>query len=154
MIIELSDYIAAGSLLVSIVAVITSVVSGKKVKDLDLQLKEKELEVHKENELELKKADVEVSMHERSGNKLNALRFYNKGKAPAMNVIFEIVSDKKDNDISLNMSNDYLPFPKLLPYQNFEIPYYDCGSKPYHTFLITWDDEFGKGRSKEMVIEL
>ena len=154
MVVELSDYIAAGSLLVSIIAVITSVVSGKKVKALDLQLKEKELEVHKENELELKKADVEVSMHERSGNKLNALRFYNKGKAPAMNVTFEIVSDKKDNDISLNMSNDYLPFPKLLPYQNFEIPYYDCGSKPYHTFLITWDDEFGKGRSKEMVIEL
>ena len=148
----MSDVFAGISCLIALIALVQSVVSGKKVKDLDLQLKQKELELHNENEADAKKADVEVNMIEAAGRKLNILRFYNKGRADAYNVSFDIVSDKVDNDIMLQMDKGLLPYPKLLPFQNIEVPFLNNGNKPYHTILITWDDESGKGRSKEMVI--
>lgn len=152
--ISVSDYIAAGSLLVAIIALIKSFLSDRKVKTLDLQLKEKELERHKADEEDLKKADVEVEVIETGPKKMDVLRFYNKGQAAAVNVSFEITSDKGIDEISLNMRSDYLPFPKLLPFQKFEVPFYNDSSKPHQTIMITWDDEFAKDRSKEMVVDI
>lgn len=152
--ISVSDYIAAGSLLVAIIALIKSFLSDRKVKTLDLQLKEKELERHKADEEDLKKADVEVEVIETGPKKMDVLRFYNKGQAAAVNVSFEITSDKGIDEISLNMRSDYLPFPKLLPFQKFEVPFYNDSSKPHQTIMITWDDEFAKDRSKEMVVDM
>ena len=51
----MSDYIAAGSLLVAIIALVKSFLSDRKVKTLDVQLKEKELEHHKADEEDLKR---------------------------------------------------------------------------------------------------
>ena len=152
--ISVSDYIAAGSLLVAIIALIKSFLSDRKVKTLDLQLKEKELERHKADEEDLKKADVEVDVIETGPKKMDVLRFYNKGQAAAVNVSFEITSDKGIDEISLNMRSDYLPFPQLLPFQKFEVPFYNNSSKPHQTIMITWDDEFAKDRSKEMVVDM
>lgn len=152
--ISVSDYIAAGSLLVAIIALIKSFLSDRKVKTLDLQLKEKELERHKADEEDLKKADVEVDVIETGPKKMDVLRFYNKGQAAAVNVSFEITYDKGIDEISLNMRSDYLPFPKLLPFQKFEVPFYNNSSKPHQTIMITWDDEFAKDRSKEMVVDM
>ena len=152
--ISVSDYIAAGSLLVAIIALIKSFLSDRKVKTLDLQLKEKELERHKADEEDLKKADVEVEVIETGPKKMDVLRFYNKGQAAAVNVSFEITSDKGIDEISLNMRSDYLPFPKLLPFQKFEVPFYNNSSKPHQTIMITWDDKFAKDRSKEMVVDI
>ena len=87
----MSDVFAGISCLIALIALVQSVVSGKKVKDLDLQLKQKELELHNENEADAKKADVEVNMIETAGRKLNILRFYNKGKAEAYNVICNMI---------------------------------------------------------------
>ena len=154
MVISVSDYIAAGSLLVAIIALIKSFLSDRKVKTLDLQLKEKELERHKADEEDLKKADVEVEVIETGPKKMDVLRFYNKGQAAAVNVSFEITSDKVIDEISLNMRSDYLPFPKLLPFQKFEVPFYNNSSKPHQTIMITWDDEYAKDRSKEMVVDM
>ena len=150
----MSDYIAAGSLLVAIIALIKSFLSDRRVKTLDVQLKEKELEHHKADEEDLKKADVEVEVIETGPKKMDVLRFYNKGQAAAVNVSFEITSDESIDDIMLHMSEDYLPYPKLLSYQKFEIPFYNQGRKPHQTILIIWDDEFAKGRSKEMVVDM
>ena len=152
--ISVSDYLAAGSLLVAIIALIKSFLSDRKVKTLDVQLKEKELERHKADEEDLKKADVEVEVIETGPKKMDVLRFYNKGQAAAVNVSFEITSDKGIDEISLNMRSDYLPFPKLLPFQKFEVPFYNNSSKPHQTIMITWDDEFAKDRSKEMVVDM
>ena len=151
--INLSDYIAAGSLLVAVIALVKSFLSDRRVKKLDVLLKEKELQHHEANEEEAKKADVEVEVIE-TGPKKNVLRFYNKGQAPAINVSFEIPSDDGVDDVTLNMSPDYLPYPKLLSYQKFEVPFYNQGSKPHQTISITWDDEFAKGRSKEMIVDM
>lgn len=151
---ETSDYIAAGSLLVAIIALVKSFLSGRKVNRLDLKIKEKDLKAREAIEEEQKKADVEVEVIEKSGKRSDALRFYNKGKAPALNVSFEITSDEGIDDITLNMTDDYLPYPKLLPFQKFEISFFDTGSKPHQTVLITWDDDFAKGRSKEMVVDM
>ena len=151
--INLSDYIAAGSLLVAVIALVKSFLSDRRVKKLDVLLKEKELQHHEANEEEARKADVEVEVIE-TGPKKNVLRFYNKGQAPAINVSFEIPSDDGVDDVTLNMSPDYLPYPKLLSYQKFEVPFYNQGSKPHQTISITWDDEFAKGRSKEMIVDM
>ena len=150
----MSDYIAAGSLLVAIIALIKSFLSDRKVKTLDVQLKEKELEHHKADEEDIKKADVEVEVIETGPKKMDVLRFYNKGQAAAVNVSFEITSDEGIDEITLNMRPDYLPFPKLLSFQKFEVPFYNDSSKPHQTIVITWDDEFAKGRSKEMVVDM
>ena len=152
--ISVSDYIAAGSLLVAIIALIKSFLSDRKVKKLDVQLKEKQLELQRANEEDTKKADVEVEVIETAPKKWDVLRFYNKGRAAAINVSFEIPSDEGVDDIQLNMSPEYLPYPKLLSYQKFEIPFYNDGRKPHQTIVITWDDEFGQNRSKEMVVDM
>lgn len=152
--VNLSDAIAFGSLLVAFIALVKSFLSDRKVKKLDVQLKEKELQHHQADEEDLKKADVEVEVIETASKKRDVLRFYNKGKAPAMNVSFEITSDKEDDDITLYMAPDYLPYPKLISFQKFEVDFFNSGSKPHQTILITWDDDFAKGRSKEMVVDM
>ena len=114
--ISVSDYIAAGSLLVAIVALVKSFLSDRKVKKLDVILKEKELQHHEADEEDMKKADVEVEVIETAPKKMNILRFYN--------------------------------------IQNFEVPFYSDSRKPHQTIVITWDDEFAKGRSKEMIVDM
>lgn len=151
--IQLSDYIAAGSLFVALVALVKSFLSDRKMKKLDVLLKEQELQQHKLDKEERRKADVEVQVIETAPKKMNLLRFYNKGMATACNVSFSIPSDD-ENEIALNMSNDYLPYPKLISYQSFEIPFYNNSRKPHQTILITWDDDYAKGRSKEMVLDI
>ena len=149
-----SDYISAGSFLVALIALVKSFLSDRRVKELDVLLKEKELQHHKADEEDMKKADVEVEVVETGPKKPDVLRFYNKGQAAAINISFEIPSDEGVDDIKLNMSPDYLPYPKLLSYQKFEIPFYNDGRKPHQTIVITWDDEFGQNRSKEMVVDM
>ena len=152
--INVSDYIAIGSLLVAIIALVKSFLSDRRAKKLDILLKEKELQRYEANKEETIKADVEVEVIETGPKKLNVLRFYNKGQAAAINISFEIPSDDGKEDIILKMSPDYLPYPQLLPYQRFDVPFYDQGRKPHQTILIIWDDEFAKGRRKEMVVDM
>ena len=149
----ISDYIAAGSFLVALLALIKSFFSDRKVKRLDIQLKEIAIQQHKTDEEDAMKADIEVEVIDTSSKMMDKLRFYNKGQAPASNVSFDIPTDT-DNEISFNMSHNYLPYPKLLPYQKFELSYYNGSDKPHHTIVITWDDEFEKGRRKEMVLDM
>lgn len=150
---SISDFIAAGSLLVAIIALVKSFLSDRKLKRLDIQLKEMELQHHKADEEDAKKADIEVEVIETASKMMDKLRFYNKGQAPASNVSFDISTDT-DDEIQFDMTPNYLPYPKLLSYQKFELSYYNGSYKPHHTIVITWDDEFEKGRSKEMVVDL
>ena len=152
--ISVSDYIAAGSLLVAVIALVKSFLSDRRVKELDVILKKKELQHREAVEENSKKADVEVEVIQGSSKKMDKLRFYNKGEADAINVNFEITSDIGVDEITLNMNPDYLPYPKLISFQNFEVPYYNDSIKPHQTIVITWDDEFAKGRSKEMVVDM
>ena len=154
MVLSVSDYIAAGSLLVAFIALVKSFLSDGRVKKLDVLLKEKELQHQEADEEDAQKADIEVEVIETAPKKLNKLRFYNKGKADAVNVNFEITSDTGIDEITLNMEPDYLPYPKLISFQNFEIPFYNGSRRPHQTIVITWDDEFARGRSKEMVVDM
>ena len=90
---SVSDYIAAGSLLVAVIALVKSFLSDRRVKRLDVLLKEKELQHHESDEEDAKKADVEVEIIETGPKKMDVLRFYNKGKVAAENVNFEIITD-------------------------------------------------------------
>ena len=83
---EVSDYIALGSLLVAFVALIKSFLSDRKVKAMDLLLKQRELEKANLEDDEIRKADVEVNVVETPQGSYNKLRFYNKGKSSAYNI--------------------------------------------------------------------
>lgn len=150
---DVSDYIALGSLIVSIFALGISFFADKRAKKLDILLKQKDLEKKNQEEADEKKADIEVNMVQSPKGKLDFLRFYNKGLADAININFEITSDPEDH-ISLNIGDEYLPYPKLVPQQNFDVYYHTYSQEPPQTILITWSDEYGKNRSKEMVIDM
>lgn len=148
-----ANWIALASVIISLVALLKSFLTDRKAKRLDLQLKQQLLKKHEQETLENKKAEVEVNVVEIPKGACNRLCFYNKGKSIAYNVNFKILSDS-DNSIQLRISDNYLPFPKLLPQQGFDIYYIDFGNVPHHTILITWDDEFEKERSKEIVVDM
>ena len=151
---EVSDIIALGSLLVAIIALIKSFLSDRKVKAIYLLLKKRELNKASLEDDENHKADVEVNVVETAKGSNNKLRFYNKGKAAAYNVSFEITSDEGIDAITLHMKQDYLPYPQLLPQQNFDIYFNNFGDAPHQTIMIKWDDDFGKGRCKEVIVDM
>lgn len=151
--ITISDWIALGSALVSLVALVMSFLTDRKAKKLDLLLKQQQLIKQQQEEVENLKADVEVNVVEMPRGQNNKLMFYNKGKSAAYQVNFQLPLDT-ENNISFLMSDKYLPYPKLMPQQNFEVVYVDFGNTPHQTVEITWDDDFAKNRKKEMVVDM
>ena len=121
---------------------------------LDLRLKQIELARKEKESEESKMASVEVNVVETARKQANKLRFYNKGKAIARNIRFNIPSDDEANGIQLHMPNDYLPYPQLLPLHSFDIPYLDLSDSPHQTIVITWEDDFSKDRKVEMVVDM
>lgn len=142
------------SAFISLVAVVVSIFSGRKTRQLDLRLKQIELARKEKESEELKMAIVEVNVVETARKQANKLRFYNKGKAIARNIRFTIPTDDEANAIHLNMSNDYLPYPQLLPQQSFEVPYMDFSHLSHQTIVITWEDDSSKARKVEMVVDM
>lgn len=142
------------SVIISLAAVVVSIFSGRKTRQLDLKLKQMELSSKEKESEESKKAVVEVNVVETASKQANKLRFYNKGKAEARNICFTIPTDDEADDIHLRMSNDYLPYPQLLPQQSFDIPYINLSDLPHQTIVITWEDYFSKERKVEMVVDM
>lgn len=150
---DTSNIIALLGLFLSIAAFIISFIANWRSRKLDNVLKQKELDIKNKAEEDAQKADIEVNTVDAPKGQMDILRFYNKGNSAALNINFSIPSDPEDL-ISLNMTDDYLPYPKLLPQQNFDVRYYCSSHKPHQTILITWNDDFGKNRVKEMVIDM
>lgn len=146
--------IAIISAFISLVAVVVSIFSGRKTRQLDLRLKQIELARKEKESEESKMASVEVNVVETARKQANKLRFYNKGKAIARNICFSIPTDDESNAIRLYMDNDYLPYPQLLPQQSFDVRYQDFSDLPHQTIVITWDDDFSKDRKVEMVVDM
>lgn len=146
--------IAIISAFISLVAVVVSIFSGRKTRQLDLRLKQIELARKEKESEESKMASVEVNVVETARKQANKLRFYNKGKAIARNIRFTIPTDDEANGIQLRMPNDYLPYPQLLPQQSFDIPYLDLSDLPHQTIVITWEDDFSKDRKVEIVVDM
>lgn len=138
---------------ISFVALIVSVFSGRKTKQLDLKLKQMELARQEKDSEESKKAYIEVSVVETPSSKTNKLRFYNKGKAVARNINFTIPSDDEDN-IQLAIAQDYLPYPQLLPQQSFDVCYVEYGDSPHQTIVISWEDDSSKNREFKVVVDM
>lgn len=153
MMMSISEIIGIAGFVLALVSFIWNILNNRKLKRLDLQLKEAELEKAKKSKEDTLKADIEVNHIETIKGKKDKLKFYNKGMAVATNVRVDFPSDE-DNKIGLSISKDYLPYPKLLPQQAFDIPYSYYGTKPHQTIVMTWDDAFGKDRVKEMIIDL
>lgn len=149
----ISNWIALASVGLSLIALVKSFLTDRKAKKLDLLLMQQQVQKHDEEIIECKKADIEVNVVEMPRGSNNKLKFYNRGKAIAYNVKFKITSDTGAN-IQLFMDKNYLPFPKLLPQQSFDIVYIQFSHEPHHTILMTWDDDFCKGQSKEMVVDM
>lgn len=146
--------ISITSVIISLAAVVVSIFSGRKTRQLDLKLKQMELSSKVKESEESKKAEVEVNVVETASKQANKLRFYNKGKAEARNIRFTIPTDDEADDIQLRMSNDYLPYPQLLPQQSFDIPYINFSNLPHQTIVITWEDDFSNERKVEVVVDM
>ena len=142
------------SVIISLAAVVVSIFSGRKTRQLDLKLKQMELTSKEKESEESKKAVVEVNVVETASKQANKLRFYNKGKAVARNIRFTIPTDDEADDIQLRMSNDFLPYPKLLPQQSFDITYLNFSDLSHQTIVITWEDDFSKDRKVEIVVDM
>lgn len=141
------------SLVIAGISLVFTIITTVRFQKLDLALKKYELDKNKQEEENLLKADIEVNAVQGLRNQGNRLIFYNRGQADAENIRFDITSDPEDQ-IELQIRDGYLPYPKLVPQQNFEVHYYDFSYKPHHTIKITWDDTYSKHREKEMVIDL
>ena len=146
--------ISALSVVIAFIALLKSFFSDRKTKHLDFRLKQMELASKEKESEESKKASVEVNVVETSSKQLNKLRFYNKGKAIARKIQIEIPNDDESNKILLRISNNYLPYPQLLPQQSFDIVYYNFSHLPHQTIIITWEDDFSKDRKVEMVVDM
>lgn len=150
----ITEWVAIGGLFISTITLIKSFFSDKKLKQLDRIIKKNELYQQEKAKIDGLKANVEVNVIETGSGKPKILRFYNKGQADAFNISFEISSDEKDDYIRLNMPHDYLPYPKLLPFQSFEVKYFSAGLRLQQSIHISWDDSYSKGRSKDMVVDM
>ena len=139
---------------ISLAAVVVSIFLGRKTRQLDLKLKRMELSSKVKESEESKKAVVEVNVVETVSKQANKLRFYNKGKAVARNICFTIPTNNEADDIQLHMSNDFLPYPQLLPQQSFDITYLNFSDLPHQTIVITWEDDFSNERKAEMVVDM
>ena len=142
---EISDWISLGSFIIAALALIYSWYTGRKIHKLDL--------IIKTEEEESQKASIECNVIKTSKGEMNILKIYNKGQAKAYNVNFAILDDPEEN-ISLNMPDNYLPYPILLPQQSFEVRYILFRRRPHFTIKIEWDDDFKKGRNQTQIIDL
>lgn len=149
----IADWIALVSVIISLIALVKSFLTDRKAKDLDLQLKQQQIQAHEQDVIESKKADIEVNVIQTPRGEMNSLRFYNKGKAIAMNIKFDITDDPEDN-IMIRMSKDFLPYPMLHPQQSFDVRFLNQAKKPHQTIKIVWDDAYEKNRSKEMTVDM
>ena len=146
-------WIAMASVCISLVALLKSFLTDRKAKKLDLKLKQQQIQTHEQETIESQKADIEVNVVQTPRGEMNCLRFYNKGKAIAQNITFDIIDDPEDY-ITLRMREDFLPYPKLHPQQSFDVRFINYAQKPHQTIKIVWNDDFGKERSKEMVVDM
>lgn len=149
----ISNWIALASVAISLVALVKSFLTDRKAKNLDLMLKQQQIQTHEQEKIASQKADIEVNVVHTPRGEKNILRFYNKGKAIAQNITFEIIDDPEDF-IKLHMSEDFLPYPKLHPQQSFDVRFLNFAQKPHQTIKLVWDDNFGKGQSKEMIADM
>ena len=150
---EISDWLSLGSFIIAALALIYSWYTGRKIHKLDLIIKKKEIEKRRTEEEESQKASIECNVIKTSKGEMNILKIYNKGQAKAYNVNFAILDDPEEN-ISLNMPGNYLPYPILLPQQSFEVRYILFRRRPHFTIKIEWDDDFKKGRNQTQIIDL
>lgn len=146
--------ISLGSLIIAAISLVKSFFTDRKAKKLDLILKEKNVEETKLREENKKKADLEANIIETPSGKLNLLRIYNKGEHEATNVRMDISQQDENDEIQMNIEDDYFPYPKLLAQQNIDIPYLTFTDVAHHTVRLTWDDAFEKNRFKEIVLDL
>lgn len=149
----ISNWIALASVAISLVALIKSFLTDRKAKILDLKLKQQQIQTHEQEKIANKKADIEVNVVHTPRGEMNILRFCNKGKAIAQNITFDIADDPEDY-ITLRMSEDYLPYPKLHPQQSFDVRFLNHAQKPHQIIKLVWDDNYGKERSKEMTVDI
>lgn len=121
---------------------------------------------HKELQNEVNKTILEerMSMEENKKKaiiqcfKINTLpgmpgcvRIENTGYADAFNLDFTC----SDEGIPfLERDDGIFPYPKLVSGQSIEVHYINTSDYTYQTLVFSWDDEYRKGESREIVINL
>ena len=144
----MSDWIAFGALIVSGATwVMTWRFYKKQAEILERSDKLTKLQLRQNEEKILDAYKAEVSARfVNLGNNKHRLRVFNKGKADAQNVQLEFPNG---ND-KIIIDNDHT-IPCIEPGSNKDfVSSGSLGASPYIDITITWDDDFGTGRKKEL----
>lgn len=148
-----SDYIALCSLVVSIGALFYSWITDKRLKKQQMQINEQQLAKNAEEDNEKKQAIIEANVYK--SDKIWKVKIYNKGKACARNIRFFSDDIENDNCIQLLVSKEQFPYLILYPQNSFELNLMLCvGHKKTPKIKFIWDDDFGKDREREQVLNL
>lgn len=121
----------------------------RKLNEQQVQLNDYQIEKSKTEALEKKQAIIEASVY-KTGKSVWIMRICNKGKAKATNIDFTSATLDADSAIKIFRNHAMIPIPSLIPDGTVELSVVlFVGHKPSHKIAFTWDDEFGKGRTKE-----
>jgi len=148
-----SDWIALGSILISIVALLFTWLTDRKVKVQQVIINKYDLDKKINEIVENKKAIIEANSF-KSGNGWK-IKIYNKGKATAKNIRIDSPDLFENKGINLSIDKDFLPYQILHPQTSFEIDmmlFYGYKKSPKVKFI--WDDEFGLNQEREQLIDL
>lgn len=143
-----SNWIALGSLIVSVVSILWTWSTSRQLKRQQLRLNEQQLAKNKEEEETKKKAKPVAELEGRLLN--TAIRFTNKGPADARNLRFEDPA----NNITISPSES--AFPDCLSQgSSFRVCIFHTNIPPdgKHTITLIWDDDFAKDNKKEQILQ-
>ena len=127
--------------LASIIFTIVKYVSvDKQIANFDTIIKENQVKNLKEEEEQSKRAYVGANDYYHK-NDLTKVKFYNRGRAAARNITFEVIDGLQ---LQIIHAEKLLPYPILNPQESFEISVRCWSDKALCQIKITWEDECGK----------
>ncbi|MDR1881774.1 MAG: hypothetical protein LBR26_03210 [Prevotella sp.] len=131
---NISIFIALGSLIVASIALIRTLKIDRKIS------------------IEHKKAIIRAKGYK--SDRIWIVRIWNDGIAIARNIRFESDDIEKDDGIQLRIEKGKIPYPLLNKGDSFEIyAALSDGRNPVPKIKFVWDDEYKKDNKREQVLE-
>lgn len=141
---NISDYIPWFSLILASLGIVYTYTVQRKLNKM--QLKE-----FKDREIKSKQADFKAEIFE-TGD-LWVLSITNIGISDARNVKYKSDDIENDDSIFLRVAEGLFPVSLISPGQSVEIPVMlGSNHRPSYQVFIIWDDEYKKGRTKELTL--
>ena len=148
---DISDWIAFGSLLIALCSALGSFLSNRKKWREQSEINKRILQEYSDKEDDRKKALVCASAFE--AGRSWRIHIVNNGEGIARNIRF--VSEDIENDGAIYIHPETPRYPILNPDDSWNIVLHLAnGHNPAPIVKLIWDDEFGKDREREQALDL